>query len=133
MKSIKNINRYMMVWFIAAALMIPAARAAQGTSPDTWTKKELKEAILNAKTADDHNNIARYYKHEADRLDVEAKEHSDLAEAYSKSPTYHEQKHPMSGQTAGHCQWLAKEYRQMAQKDRDLATMHETMAKNVTQ
>lgn len=124
---------YITVWLVAVALIMPMLSIAQSTGPESWTMKDLKQAISTAKTADDHNRIAQYYKIDADRLKTEAKEHAELAEAYRKSPTYHEQKHPMSGQTAGHCQWLADKYTLMAQRDLDLAKDHEELAKSVSQ
>lgn len=122
----------MMIWFLAVALIAPMLSMAQGTAPESWTMKDLKQAIATAKTADDHNRIAQYYRIDAERLKSEAKEHAALAEAYRRSPTYQEQKLPMSGKTAGHCQWLAEKYTQMAQKDLDLAKDHEEMAKSVS-
>ena len=127
-----NSKSYMTVLLLAAALIVPTLWAAQSKAPESWTNKDLKQAISSAKTADDHLKIAQYYKHDAARLDGEAKEHAALAETYRKSPTYDEQKHPMSGRTAGHCQWLSDRYTEMAQKERELATTHEDMAKSVT-
>jgi len=128
-----NNRGYITVWLLAAALIVPALWATQSQGPETWTKKDLKQAITTAKTAEDHTKIAQFYVRDAERLDAEAKEHVALAEAYKKSPTIHEQKHPMSGQTAGHCQWLANRYTEMAQKERELAKFHEDMAKSVSQ
>ena len=127
-----NSKACMMVWLLAVALIAPTLSMAQSTAPESWTRKDLKQAIATAKTADDHNRIAQYYRIDADRLKTEAKEHAALAEAYRKSPNYQEQKLPMSGKTAGHCQWLADKYTQMAQKDLDLAKDHEEMAKSVS-
>jgi hypothetical protein len=127
-----NSKGYMTSWLLVVALIVPTLWAAQSHTPDTWTMKDLKQAIATAKTADDHNRIAQYYRIDAGRLKTQAKEHAELAETYRKSPTYHEQKHPMSGQTAGHCQWLADQYAQMAEKELDLAKDHEEMAKSVS-
>lgn len=127
-----NTRSYIAVWLLAAALIVPALKASESNLPESWTKKDLKQAILTAKTAEDHTKIAQFYTHDAVRLDAEAKEHVALAEAYKKSPTIDEQKHPMSGRTAGHCQWLADRYTEMAQKERELGKLHEDMAKSVS-
>ena len=124
---------YQILCLVIAALTLSIIAVAQTKAPEKLTKKDLKVAILNAKTPEDHKRIAAYYKHDADRLDAEAKEHVALAEAYRKNPTLHEQKHPMSGETAGHCQWLADNYAAMAQKERELAQMHEDMAKQLSE
>ncbi len=128
-----NNRVYMTVWLLAAALIVPALGVAQSKAPENWTKKDLKQAITTAKTAEDHTKIAQFYTHDAVRLDAEAKEHAALAEAYRKSVTYDEQKQQRAGQTAGHCQWLADRYTEMAQKERELAKFHEDMAKSVSQ
>jgi hypothetical protein len=111
------------------ALVIPLIGAAQNKAPQDWTTKDLKQAIATAKTAADHKTIASYYTADAARLEAEAKDHAELADLYRKSPNLHEQKHPMSGQTAAHCQFLADRYKEMAQQERDLAKLHEDMAK----
>lgn len=120
---------YRAAWLLALVLLLPAFGVAQSKAPESWTTKDLKEAIATAMTPQDHKNIAQYYTHDAERLATEATDHAELAAAYRKNPTMHEQKHPMSGQTAGHCDWLAARYKEMAQKERELAKMHDDMAK----
>lgn len=114
---------------LVLAFVIPIIGAAQNKAPQSWTTRDLKQAIATAKTAVDHKNIALYYTNDAVRLEAQAKDHAELAELYRKSPNLHEQKHPMSPDTAGHCQWMADRYKEMAQKERDLAKLHEEMAK----
>jgi len=111
------------------AFVVPLVAGAQAKSPQSWTTKDLKQAIATAKTAADHKNIAAYYTADAERLEAQAKDHAELAELYRKSPNLHEQKHPMSPNTAGHCQLLADRYKEMAQNERELAKLHEEMAK----
>lgn len=118
---------------VLLAVVASVSAFGQARDPQQWNKKDLKEAIATAKTSDDHRRIAEYFKREADRLETEAKDHAELATAYRKSPTSHEQKHPMSGPTAGHCDWLAQRYKTMAQKTRELATMHTKMATSPAQ
>jgi hypothetical protein len=64
----------------------------------------------------DHRKIAQYFNDEADRLDAEAKDHLDLAVIYRANPTPEERKLPMSGRTAGHCDYFAKVAREAALK-----------------
>ena len=103
------------------------ATIASAESP--LTRKTLKTAIESAKTPQDHRRISAYYNSEATRLLAEAKEHDELAEVYAKSPNAHEAKHPMSGQTAGHCKLFAESARKAAKASQDLAKAHEEMAK----
>ena len=97
------------------------------TEPKTdLTKKELKTAITNAKTQEDHQRIAAYYQKQADNMLVEAKEHDELAALYAKSLN------PVAvkmGRNAEHCKYFAQYARKAAQQDQELAKMHEGMAK----
>ena len=101
---------------------------AAETAP-ALTKKDLKSAITNAKTPQDHQRIADYFKKEADRMLADAKDHEELAVAYAKSPNPHETKHPMAGLTAEHCKFFAEAARKAAQQSQELAKLHEDMAK----
>jgi hypothetical protein len=107
---------------------LAAGTAAEPAQP-ALAKKELKAAITNAKTPQDHQRIAAYYKRVADRMLAEAKEHDDLAAVYAKAPNAHETKHPMSGGTADHCKYFADAARKAAQASQELAKLHEGMAK----
>jgi hypothetical protein len=122
-------------YFLSTALAVlvgvgglTVARATEPAQP-ALTKKELKAAITSAKTPQDHQRIAVYYRKEADHMLAEAKDHDDLAAVYAKSPNPHETKHPMSGQTAQHCKYFADAARKAAQESQELAKMHDEMAK----
>ena len=99
------------------------AMAVEPTQP-ALSKKELKAAIANAKTPQDHLRIAAYYKSEAGRLLTDAKEHDELAVVYATSPR---KEAPI--QTGDHCVLIAESARKAAQASRELAKLHEEMAK----
>jgi len=80
--------------------------------------QDLKELIANAKTPEDHEKIAAYYKQEASQLEKNAEWHRADANIYGK------------GQGLIHCTNLAKYYEQAAKEANALATMHENMAKS---
>ncbi|MFN0101374.1 MAG: hypothetical protein ACKV2U_04705 [Bryobacteraceae bacterium] len=90
---------------------------------------EVKALINNSKTPADHQKLARHFTAMAEKHEAEAKEHEALAIEYTKRPTGHEQKHPMSGQTAEHCKYYAEHCRKAAKEMRSLAAAHESMAK----
>ena len=92
-------------------------------------KQDLKALIGNAKTAADHQRIAKHFDAKADELEAESKEHHELAAKYKANPTGQEMKHPMSGQTAGHCQFFADDLHKAAVRARQMATDHREMAK----
>ncbi len=93
------------------------------------TKDELKHLVATAETPQDHQRLAAHFTAKADQLEAEAQEHTELAATYKAHPTIHEQKHPMSGQTASHCDYFAKSLLKAAQDARKLAADHEEMAK----
>jgi hypothetical protein len=95
------------------------------------TKQDLKSLIANGKTAQDHERIAQHFDAKAEQLEAESKEHAALAAEYKARPTAHEAKHPMSPQTAGHCQYFAESLHKASLQARQMATDHRAMAKAV--
>ena len=106
----------LLVWLVAIAFLLPISGAAQTKAQERVTKENLKQAIANAKTADDHERIAQYYRLDASRLEGEARQHAALSERYGS-------------RTGRHCRWLATQYAKKARGERDLARVHEDMAK----
>lgn len=98
-------------------------------SAQTLNKSELKKLISSAASRQDHERIAKHYEAKAAQLEAEAKEHQELAAEYTRNPTGHETKHPMSGQTAAHCELFAKRFADAAKEARQLAADHSAMAK----
>ncbi|MEJ7608573.1 MAG: hypothetical protein WKF37_20460 [Bryobacteraceae bacterium] len=90
---------------------------------------KVRSLTASAKTSADHMKLAKHYEAVAAKHDAEAKEHEMLAEQYSKNPTGHEQKHPMSGQTAAHCKLSAEHCHKAAEAARSMAAAHADMAK----
>jgi hypothetical protein len=80
------------------------------------------------KHKEDHQKLADYYKAETERLEAEAKDHDEMAEAYKKNPSPMAVKHPEAiGE--GHCHEMARRFREAANQAGELAAMHEDMAK----
>lgn len=92
--------------------------------------KDLKVALKAAKTPQDHERIATYYKAEAERLDAEAAGYEQAAAKY-RSGAY--VKNIMSPTTPGRYEYTAKEDREQAQSNRQLAAAQEQLAKNSMQ
>jgi hypothetical protein len=124
-------RHYFLSTALAVLLGVGGLSVAHATEPaqPALTKKDLKAAITNAKAPQDHQRIAAYYNKEADRMLADAKEHEELAVVYSKAPNPHATKHPMSGLTAEHCKYFADAARKAAQESKELAKLHNDMAK----
>jgi hypothetical protein len=98
----------------------------------TLSSAQVKKLTVSAKTSADHMKLARHYEAVAAKHDADAKEHELLAEEYTRNPNGHEQKHPMSGQTAAHCKFYAEHSRKAAEGARQMAAAHTDMAKQDT-
>ncbi len=100
----------------ALTLMVTSGLATEAAvSPDT---------IAAAKTAADHEAIARTYEAEAVRLEGEAKNQAELAKIYGSftAPQLY------SGAMQKRCSELARELKATASLNRDLATLHRKVA-----
>ena len=128
----ENLNRTKMrtVLFSMLAIIFTGALLA-ADDRGLLGKQELKSLITNAKSAQDHERLARHFDAKAGELEAESKEHRELAVQYRTNPTMHESKHPMSPETAGHCQYFADDLYKASQRARQMANDHRQMAKRV--
>ena len=110
-------------------IALAAGLAFAAESTPTMSKAEAKELIAKASTSEEHHRLAAYFTQKAEKMDAEAAEHEELAKEYFNNPGIHAMKHPMSGQTAGHCKYFAQAARKAGAEDRALAAAHEEMAK----
>jgi hypothetical protein len=122
-KNLSRMTQCLILFAVTAALSSPFAIA------QTMNKAELKELVGTANTPKDHERIAAHFDAKAAELDEEAKDHDELAAKYAASPNGHDQKHPMSGLTAGHCKFFATKAREAAKAARQIAADHRQMAK----
>ncbi len=116
------------------ASLLVTVQDASAAQTKHLSKKEVVALIETAKTPEDHLQLARYYKAEADRLEAEAKDHEELAAAYRKSTMSQAaaMKNPMAPNTAAHCEYFAKSVREAASAAREMAASHEQMAKDAS-
>ncbi len=119
-------------WAVLALLALLLTVSSGGLSalqPEGLLPKKVVKALLaNAKTPQDHLKLARHFAAKAAQHEAEAKEHEVLAAEYRRRPTIHETKHPMSPQTAAHCDYYAEHCRKAAAELRSLAAAHDEMA-----
>lgn len=106
----------------AATIALLSTPATAGEEPAVTVA-----TISSAKTAADHEAIARTYESEADRLDGEAATHAALAKTYGSytSPKLY------SVEMEKHCNQLARDLRDSASLDRKLAGLHRKIAKEL--
>ncbi len=114
---------------IAVIFTMAALSLSAGAKDNSVSKTELKSLIINAHTKADHERIARYFDAEAARYDAEAKDHTEMAGYYQKSPDPASSKHPGSSRSVAHCDSLSKNLQQSAEDARQLAAGHREMGK----
>lgn len=111
---------------LAASLLSWAADSQASKNGPIMTSKEAKTLIATAKTAKDHEKLARYFNQQAEQYEAEAKDHEEMEQAYRKNPM------PKNFGGVGpiaHCEFLTKSNRDMAKTAREMAAAHGQMAK----
>jgi hypothetical protein len=103
----------------------------QATSPKL-TEKQVRTLIATAKTPEDHQKIAAYYRAKAEDAKANAAEHEKILAAYNQNPSTHEPAKAAGGPSA-HCNTLIRLYNDEAKEDLAMAEEHEQMAKAATQ
>ena len=121
-------KRFVTAFTLTASVFFIGA-FAQVSAGTILSKDEVKELSATAATPADHLRLAAYFNSEADQFEAEAVEHEGLANAHRIKTDALAEKHTMSANTAGHCDYFAKSARAQAKADRDLAVQHELMAK----
>ena len=109
-----------LVSVLLGAMVIMASNIA-ARSPGIQTADELMQKIEKAQTPQDHDEIAAYYREQAESLKKKAQDHKVMAETYSKA---------FAGKAdwATHCRSLASYYEKAAKENETLAKLHEKMA-----
>ena len=110
---------------LSGGLLITRANAE--TSPSVG-KKELKTLLATARTPEDHQRLAAYYRDEAQRSRAKAREFSEHAEYLASQPATIESKQGISCQCTSHYRYFAKRYAQEAMDFEALAAQHDQLA-----
>jgi hypothetical protein len=124
----------LVVFAVATAVLTAIVSVPAGAAKaKTLSQSELKNLIANAKTAADHERIARHFDFEAAKYEAEAKDHGDLAasyQAYAKTSTVpYKAAAAASVRNAEHCDGIGSQLRKAAEEARQLATEHRGLAK----
>jgi len=92
--------------------------------------KDLKSALKAAKTPEDHERIAAYYKAKSERLETEAAEYEQAAASCRNGPVV---KNLTAPNTAARYDYIAEGFHEKAKANRKLAASQEQMAKDAEQ
>jgi len=133
MKTIRYSKLTTVVMLAALSLFPLVAIGSQTATTNTvkLTQKQLLWLIAHAETPSQHEQLATYYRQQAQRLLQQAKEHQEMAAAY---PHLTASKHPgVRSLAAHHCEDWADLYAKQAKDAEALAAVHEKMAKEATE
>jgi len=126
MKSILKNFAFVPALLLAFAPSFASAQNMMQCQGPTPTTKEVKALIVSAKTAEDHNKLACYFRAEARAEDAKAKYHVEMSKLYVENTN---EKHDM----VAHCKQFADEARKAAESDNQLAAEHQKMAETASQ
>lgn len=104
---------------IVLTMALGASVSAQKEKP--LTKDQVMKLLSTAETPEQHEQLAQYFNQKAAKLETEAKEHGDLANAYHKGKT-------PNMQNATLCEEAASDERKAAQENHSIADSHHKMA-----
>jgi hypothetical protein len=105
-----------------------ARHVCERMTPKELTKGEVKNLAVRADTPEDHLAVARFYRAEANGLDAWATGYELAATNLRNTPLA---KNLAAPGTAGRYEFAAKGFREEANRNRAVATSHETMAAGV--
>jgi hypothetical protein len=109
-----------------------SARAVDSTSK--MSKKELHSLIAKAKTAQDHEMLAAYYRQKADQANATVAEHEQMLTGYRENPFSSYAAHRTAMKTGStpevYCDNLIRIYGEEAKQYTALAEYHQKLAKH---
>lgn len=91
------------------------------------TKKQAQDLVAHAKTAADHLKLAVYYKQASENFLAQSKYHEQMKASYQSNSVYSSSK--FKANTLDHCDYFVKSFQEDAAKMKELAAMHEEMAR----
>ena len=126
--TVSKLTPFLAMLVLILPLLGAAGSPAAKTKKIKLSQKQLVWLIGHAETPAEHEELAAYYRQQAQHLLQEAKEHQEMAAAY---PQVYASKHPTLA--AHHCNDWAALYSKQAKDAEALAKLHEQMAKEAAE
>ncbi len=120
-----NLTMLVVLGLILIAYGSPSARASESN----LSKKEVKTLIADAKTPQDHERLAAYYRSQEQLAKAKQAEHEEMLRRYHENPLSHQLTKWPSPEY--HCSTLIRIFGAQAQRDAILAQRQEEMAGNL--
>ena len=129
--TVSKLSMFLAMMALFLPLLSIASPQAAKTKQVKLSQKRLLWLIGHAETPAEHEELAAYYRQQAQNLLREAKEHQEMAAAY---PQLNASKHPGAPNLAAHhCSDWADLYSKQAKDAEALAKLHEQMAKEAAE
>jgi hypothetical protein len=108
----------------------PSHAAVQGPT-NHLSRKQAKHLIATARTAEDHRELAQYFRWEADKMKKEEQYHMEMAAIYHLHPLSYDSKQTVHMQD--HCKYFADKARDAAVAAEEMASVHQRIADQIVQ
>jgi hypothetical protein len=118
--------------FLSLAALGAVSPARGDDTHPKLTSKQVRSLIATAKTPEDHQKLAAYYRDMAEEAKANAAEHERILAAYNRNPSTHPAAKAAGG-PAEHCRTLIRLYNDEAKEDLAMADQHDQMAKAASQ
>jgi hypothetical protein len=119
---------------IRVAVLVAGLLAAALVGAPTFTAaddKAMEDMVQNAKTAADHEAIAKMYDEEAAAAKKKAEEHTKMGARYKHYESGNPKTQGVHFDMPKHCANLVKSYEAAAKEAEEMASAHRAMAKGV--
>jgi hypothetical protein len=126
----KRTATFLLVAVLSVATLSTAFHARGDETHSKLSSKQVNSLIATAKTPEDHQKLAAYYRDMAEEAKANAAEHEKILAAYNRTT------HPLAkaaGGPAEHCHALIRLFNDEAKEDLALADQHDEMAKAASQ
>jgi len=95
------------------------------------SRKQLKGLLATARTAEDHQKIAAYYRDQAQQLSAKAQEFSERAAYLATQPATIESKQGIGCNCTSHYRYFSKIYSQQAREFEQKAAQEEEVVRKL--
>jgi hypothetical protein len=133
MKTSLRTSRHFVAFTIISMALLTCASSAGTTSNNApaLSKKQVKAMLATAKTAEDHQRIAEYYREQAQQLSAKAQEFSEHAAYLATQPATIESKQGISCNCTSHYRYFSKIYAQEASDFETKAAQQEQLVQSL--
>lgn len=128
----KSITAFLLFVVLSLTTLGTVSQARGDEAKSKLSSKQLRSLIATAKTPEDHQKLAAYYRDMAEEAKANAAEHEKILAAYNQNPSTH----PLAkaaGGPAEHCRTLIRLFNDEAKEDLAMADQHDQMAKAASQ